>query len=112
QITFQYTTHWIPYLFLATVLALILISRQPDGIIVRRAAVATLAIVMLAESYTFGAILQHENFWGGFGRIEFGWTATDRRRWQDLKELLAMIPPDASVAATEQETAHVSTRKT
>ena len=111
QISFQYTTHWIPYLFLASVLALTMISREPGGFISRRAALATMAVAMLAHSYNFGALLQHEMFVGGFSRIEFKMSPDDHRRYRELKELLAMIPPSASVAATEQETAHVSTRK-
>jgi uncharacterized membrane protein len=112
QISFQYTSHWIPYLFLASVLALILISRQPNGPFVRGAALCALAVAMLADSFNFGAILQREMFIGGFSRIEFDMSADDERRYRQLKELLAMIPKNASVAATEQETAHVSTRKT
>ncbi|MEO5767841.1 MAG: DUF2079 domain-containing protein [Polyangia bacterium] len=111
QISFQYTTHWIPYLFLASVLALMMISREPGGFISRRAALVTMAVAMLAHSYNFGALLQHEAFVGGFSRIEFQMSPEDHRRYRELKELLAMIPPSASVAATEQETAHVSTRK-
>lgn len=110
QISFQYTTHWIPYLFLASVLALMLLSRQANGIAARRAAVLTMAVAMLAHSYNFGALLQHEMFVGGFSRIEFKMSPADQRRYRDLKEMLAMIPRSASVAATEQETAHISTR--
>lgn len=111
QISFQYTTHWIPYLFLASVLTLALISRQPNAVPARRAALCAMAVTMLAHSYNFGALLQHQVFVGGFSRIEFQMSSDDHRRYQDLKELLAMIPRNASVAATEQETAHVSTRK-
>ena len=112
QISFQYTSHWIPYLFLASVLALVIISRSPNGAITRRAALAALAVAMVAHSFNFGAFLQHEMFIGGFSRIEFNMSADDERRHKGLKELLAMIPQSASVAATEQETAQVSTRKT
>jgi uncharacterized membrane protein len=111
QISFQYTSHWIPYVFLATVLALTLMSRQPNGRFARRAAVGTMAIALLAHSYNFGAFLQHELFVGGFSRIEFKMSPQDKQRYAELKELLAMIPRNASVAATEQETAHVSTRE-
>jgi uncharacterized membrane protein len=111
QISFQYTTHWIPYLFLATVLALAMMSRQPNGVWARRAALGTMAIAMLAHSFNFGAILQQQSFVGGFSLIQFNMSPEDRKRYAGLKELLAMIPPTASVAATEQETAQVSTRK-
>ena len=111
QISFQYTTHWIPYLFLATVLGLAVIWIR-RGTHARRAAVATLAVVMLAHSYNFGAILQRGYFVGGFSKIEFKMTPAEKARWKGMKELLAMIPKKASVAATEQEAAHVSTRLT
>ena len=111
QISFQYTTHWIPYLFLTVVLALVLLGRGAGGRAAQRAAVLTLVVAMLAHSYNFGAILQRETFVGGFSHIEFKMSDAERKRWQELKELLAMIPPNASVSATEQETPHVSTRR-
>lgn len=144
-ISFQYTTHWIPYLFLATVLALIVIGRTAAaaqseqawrgvtdaghatfggavgegplaandlGAAARRAALVTMLVVMLGHSYNFGAILQRQNFVGGFGKIEFKMTPAEKQRYKELKELIAMIPPTASVAATEQETPHISARKT
>lgn len=109
-ISFQYTTHWIPYLFLATVLALVVISRQPNGTYARRAALLAMAVVTLSHSYNFGAILQREMFVGGFGKIEFKMTEAEKRRYQHLKELVAMIPRNASVAATEHENPHISAR--
>ncbi|HEY8925323.1 MAG TPA: DUF2079 domain-containing protein [Polyangia bacterium] len=110
-ISFQYTAHWTPFLFLAAVLALVVIGREPLGRVGQRAALTTVAIVMLADSYCFGAVLQHETFVGGFSKIEFKITPAERRRYADLKALVAMIPPDASVAATENEVPHISTRR-
>lgn len=110
MISFQYTNHWTPYLFLAATLALAVMGRQPNGAVAQRAALAVLAVAMLADSYCFGAVLQHKNFVGGFSRIEFEMSAGDRQRYAELKELLAMIPPKASVAATENETPHISSR--
>jgi hypothetical protein len=71
-----------------------------------------MVVAMLAHSYNFGAFLQQKTFVGGFSHIEFRMSPEERKRYAQLKELLAMIPKKASVAATEQETAHVSTRKT
>jgi hypothetical protein len=65
---------------------------------------------MLADTYCFGAVLQHQSFVGGFGRIEFKITPAEERRYAELKELIAMIPPNASVAATENEVPHISAR--
>lgn len=110
-ISFQYTTHWTPFVFLASVLALVVLARRSDGRAARWAAVATVVVVLGADSYTYGAIFQHETFVGGFGRIQFEMTPLEERRWKGMKELVSMIPPGASVAATENETPHISTRK-
>jgi hypothetical protein len=37
-------------------------------------------------------------------------SADEKQRYWQLRELLRMIPPTASVAATENECAHISTR--
>lgn len=111
MISFQYTNHWTPFLFAASVLALVVIGRQPNGGAARLAALGTMVIVMAADSYTFGAIFQHEVFIGGFNRIEFKISPAEQRRYADLQALIAMIPRDASVSATENEAAHISTRK-
>jgi uncharacterized membrane protein len=111
MISFQYTNHWTPFLFLGAVLALVVIARQVNGGAARLAALVTVVIVLGADSYTFGAIFQRETFVGGFSRIEFKITPAEQRRYADLMELVAMIPPDASVAATENEAPHISTRR-
>lgn len=110
MISFQYTNHWTPYLFLAATLALAVMGRQPNGAVAQRAALAVVAVVMLADSYCFGAVLQHKTFMGGFNHIQFEMSEGDRKRYAELKELVAMIPPSASVAATENETPHISNR--
>src|SRR5207237_5595533 len=107
----QSTAPWTPFRFLAAVLALVVTGRQPQGRAGQRAALTTVAIVMLADSYCFGAVLQHDTFVGGFSKIEFRITPAERRRYADLQALVAMIPPNASVAATENEVPHISTRR-
>jgi uncharacterized membrane protein len=109
QPSFQYTTHWIPYLFLGVVIGLHLLEKRA-GIIGRQAALATLIVAVLCQSYCFGALLQHERFIGGFSQISFTMTPVEKQRYADLRELTKLIPPYASVAATEQEVPHVSTR--
>jgi uncharacterized membrane protein len=109
SIAFQYTMHWVPYVFLATVLGL----RVVGEISLRRqyAAVAALAFAMLCDSYVFGAVLQHETFVGGFSQISFEYTKEQEETYQALQDLMAKIPPEASVAATEDLSPHVSARK-
>jgi uncharacterized membrane protein len=110
SIAFQYTTHWVPYLFAATVLMLRVIGQGPDGALRRRAVLGAMAVAMLSHSYVFGAILQHHTFVGGFNKIVFTMTPEEEQRYRDLKRLAAMIPRDASVAATENECPHVAAR--
>jgi uncharacterized membrane protein len=109
--SFQYTTHWIPYLFLAVVIGLHLLE-QRKGPTARAAAVATMALAVLVHSFCYGGLLQHERFQGGFSMISFKMSPQEQTRYADLRALTAMIPPTATVAATEQLTPHVSTRMT
>ncbi|NUQ79147.1 MAG: DUF2079 domain-containing protein, partial [Polyangiaceae bacterium] len=111
SIAFQYTTHWIPYLFLAIVLAMVLIGREAKGAVARPAMLATLLLCVMSHSYNFGAVLERTNFIGGFSRIQFKITPQELERYKHLKELVAMIPQEAQVAATDQELPHVSARR-
>jgi len=111
SIAFQYTTHWIPYLFLGTVLSLSLLRRGEGGRVRQRAAVATLGLALLSHSYNYGAILQRESFVGGFGQIDFKHTPEQAKRYADLMSLVRQIPPEASVAATEYINPHISSRR-
>jgi len=122
SISFHYTLHGVPYLFGATVLMLRLLSQAPavgtpridaarSGAIRRTAALGAMAAVMFFHSYAFGAIFQHHTFVGGFGRIEFQMSAEDRARWAALQKIVAMIPPDASVAASENLNPHIAARR-
>jgi uncharacterized membrane protein len=106
---FQYTTHWIPYLFLSVVVGLVLIERR-SGDLARRAALTSMIVVLACHSFCFGAILQHERFQAGFSTIEFKMTPEEKQRYADLRALIAKIPRGASVAATENEVPHVSAR--
>jgi uncharacterized membrane protein len=110
SMAFQYTAHWIPYLFLGTVLGLVVVERV-RGQRGQTAAAAVFAVALFVHSYCFGAILQQERFQGGFSTISFHMTPEEKQRYADLSALIAMIPREASVAATENEVPHISTRK-
>lgn len=109
SISFQYTTHFIPFLFAASVLAIEVRGRRL-GRAAARASVIALCLGVLCHSYVFGAILQHDTFMAGFNKLSFEITPDETKRYSDLKTLIAKIPPRASVAATEQEVPHVSSR--
>lgn len=111
QIAFQYTTHWIPYLFLAAILGLALTLRERGGAARRSAALIVLAITATSHSYNFGALLQHESFTGGFRKISFEMDDQARERYRALMSLVERIPREASVAATETLNPHISARQ-
>jgi len=110
SIAFQYTTHAIPYLFLAMVLGLHLMKEEPRGRARVAAAVVAVLLAALSQSRTFGGIIQHESFTGGFSKISFSWTPAMKTRYDELRSITALIPPEASVAATEYVNPHISTR--
>lgn len=110
SIAFQYTTHWIPYLFLGTVLSLWLMGREPEGGLKRAAAASALLLALLSHSYNFGALLQHNSFVGGFSPVSFKSTPEQSKRYDALMSLVRQIPRQASVVATEYLNPHISTR--
>jgi uncharacterized membrane protein len=110
SISFQYTCHSIPYIFAATVLMVRLIGEGADGPIKRRAVLTAVAFGVLCHSYVFGAILQHQTFVGGFSKVEFTMSDEEIARYQTMKQMRALIPANASVAASENEVPHVSAR--
>jgi uncharacterized membrane protein len=109
SIHFQYTTHWIPYLFAAAALMLGVMNRR-FGPGRRWAALGAMAFVVVIHSYVFGALLQRNTFIGGFYPVTFRMTEAEQSHYKQLREMVAKIPPKASVAATEREVPHVSTR--
>lgn len=114
QISFQYTTYWTTFLFLAVIVNLDWITRRellgqmaPGS---RRAWTWAMALSVLVTSYQHGVILQHNTARGGFGGFPVGITAEDRRRHDDLYALLAQVPPLAKISSSEQVVPHVSSR--
>lgn len=110
QTYFQYTSTYTSYLFFAAVLAMTQLGSGAEGRIRRAAALSALFATATVFSFNQGAIFQHNSFVGGFTQVSFTRTEADKARLQNLKELIAMIPPRASVAATEMEAPHVSNR--
>jgi uncharacterized membrane protein len=109
QIAFQYTTHWIPYLFAAAVLALKFLG-QTFGAERRAAAICAMLIAVTAHSTVFGAVFQHYEFVGGFKNVVFEESESDRKKYESFRAMTALSPPEASVAATESLVPHVAAR--
>ncbi|HWZ90905.1 MAG TPA: DUF2079 domain-containing protein, partial [Polyangiaceae bacterium] len=110
--TFHYVMHWAPYLFLATPLALEALGKSLDSGLPRmRAAATTMVCASLVLTYNYGAFSRRPNsFKGGYNFIDFDWSAAESERYDKLMSLAALIPKDASVAATETIGPHVSSR--
>ncbi len=111
SIAFQYTTHWVPFVFGTTVLAVFMVRRGEQGNVRVAAVLGALALCTLSHSYNFGAILQRESFTGGFGKVTFEMSDSARERYEDLRSVVRKIPQEASVAATEYLNPHISSRK-
>lgn len=113
SIAFQYTVHWVPYLFAASVLALRSLAQDsPAGWVRQKAAAAALVVGMMTHSYVFGGVLQRNTLVAGFQPVVFGMTADERRDYGALRRVIRHIPEEASVAATDREVPHVSARRT
>jgi hypothetical protein len=62
-------------------------------------------------SYNYGAFpLRDGTFKGGFQRVDFTLSDAERERYANLQELIALVPKDASLAATEKIGPHASSR--
>lgn len=110
--SFQYTAHWIPYLFLAVPLAIAAIAKNPgEGPWRARGVITALVLASAALSYNFGAFARRtDSVRGGYFHIEFTFSAEERQRYAELKSVIAEIPKEASVVATENVGPHVSSR--
>jgi uncharacterized membrane protein len=110
-ICFQYTSHYSSYLFLCAVLALSDWRRDPAigrGRIT--AGVAAMCLASTLVSYHYGAMFQHHTFKGGFRRVQFEFTASDRDQLREFRTLAKLVPKTASVVASETEVPHLSNR--
>jgi uncharacterized membrane protein len=110
--SFHYVMHWAPYLFVAAVLALKSIGERPDfGPERRYAAALAMAGASIVLSYNYGAFPQRDGtFKGGFQRVDFTINEAEEQRYENLQTLIAMVPKDASLAATEKLGPHASSR--
>ena len=113
QFSFHYTMHWAPYLFMASVLALVAIGKSPDlGPLRQRAALFAFCGASAVLSFNYGAFACREgSFKGGFQKVEFTFTEAENQRYERLMELIKDIPKDATVAATEKVGPHLSSRR-
>ncbi len=105
SISFQYSAHWIAFLFPGVALGLEWLGK-PDlaapGLATRHRRVALAAMVAMALplSYQYGALLQRTNAWGGPIKYTFGIDAEGRRRHRSAERLLQLLPGRAKVSGS------------
>ena len=115
MISFQYTAYWSAQLFPAVLVNLHWINRTAainakNGFAWKWSWLVAFALGTLAASYQYGALLQQNTAWGGFGPYHFGTDATDFARRMQVRKLLTLIPPAAKVAACENVVPQLSNR--
>ena len=115
EISFQYTSHWAIGLFLAVVVILTMTKKpawpgDQRGDARVASWIGALVFAMLATSYQHGAILQHNTARGGFSLFKFDRTQKDIERYDALRSLVGVMPPNAKVASTSHLLPHMSNR--
>jgi len=104
QFQFHYSMHFVPYLFIGSIVALA----------VRHSSERWPTIAAMLVGSLIGAV-QYSGFFGdtfrtSFHDVSFDWQDADANRLRNMQALTQMIPPGASVAAGEHEGTHVSRR--
>jgi uncharacterized membrane protein len=112
QISFQYVCLYIPFVFLAAALALGSYASTRQGRTRLWGALGGVAMATFLTTRIWGAMPPGDKFKGGFRDIpEFKpLSKADKQKAQDIRELAAMVPKSATVAVSDMEHPHVSTR--
>ncbi len=108
QISFQYISNWSGYAFLA--IAVVLAGYRDSGELVKlRAAGVALVVGLTLGNLQYGAWQPNPVVHGGFVDVPLlPPSAADKQRRIDLLELVKLVPPDASLAASDRVQPHVT----
>lgn len=108
QISFQYISNWAGYAFLA--MAVVFAAWRDGGDLVKlRAGGVALTVGLFLGNLQYGAWQPNPVVRGGFVDVPFlAPSAADRQREKDLQELMALVPRDASLAASDRVQPHVT----
>jgi uncharacterized membrane protein len=110
DIAFQYSAYLIALIFPAAALALEELGAR--SLHRMQAALAALVAGTVLTTTAWGAFPPRDGFKAGFVDVNFGpVTKAERRKEEDLRYLASLIPESASVAVSENELPHVSTRE-
>jgi len=110
--TFQYVMFWLPYLFMASILAIRALRSDPGGSLARQVgAVSAMAVATASLSYNYGAFPARDGYFeSGYHKIRFSWGPEQEEAYAHVKALVASIPKDASVTTTEHIGAQLANR--
>jgi uncharacterized membrane protein len=118
SIYYQYSAHWIAFLFPGAAIGLEWINARSAasssqlGFAAKPQRPILVALLCLAVpvSYQFGALFQQENAYGGPIKYVFGIDAQGKRRHQAAEKLLRLLPPRAKVSGGGFITPYISNR--
>jgi uncharacterized membrane protein len=112
EISFQYVLLYVPFVFLATALALASNRETVSGRASLAGSMAGIAMATLLTTRVWGAMPPGDKFRGGFRNItEFRpVSAQEKQKARDIADLVVKIPKDAALAAPDYELPHVSAR--
>jgi uncharacterized membrane protein len=118
SINFQYSAHWIAFLFPGVALGIEWMNARAvawpprTGPVVKPEWAALVALLCLAApvSYQYGAVFQQHNSWGGPIKYVFGVDAQGKSRHQAAEKLVRQLPPRAKVSASGFTTPYISNR--
>jgi hypothetical protein len=118
SIAFQYSTVFLPLAFAAAVLALeqlpgwrVVVTLGLDPAKLRRALLAFALAASALISWKLGALDPGHVFFAGFTPIAHDLDETARAQYEWVTATAALIPPDASVAASQRLGPFVSNRR-
>ena len=117
QASFQYTFYWVVFLFVGLVAVL---ERRPDEaasnacdaplVVRRRALMLAVTCASIATSYQMGGVFQRHTVKGGFSTYNFETTPRNLQDRAALAKIIPLIPPLASVSASDPLVPHISAR--
>ncbi len=104
MVQFHYSSHFLPYLALATIVALA-VRKQAE----RFRAVFAMVLGATVVTCHYGAFVR-STFRPAFHEVSFDWTDEDEKRREAFRAIASQIPDDAALAAGEHEGPHFARR--
>ena len=111
NIHFQYSPHWLAFLYPAAAIGLAWIQKQSQRPWATAPALVAIACASIPVSYQFGAVLQQNTAVAGPGKFIFGVDPVGQARHDAIADLATVLPPDAKVACSALTAPQFSSRE-